>query len=354
MIDSGFGLQRGYYIIVLPKIKLFFDKDFSSGTLKVRNALKFDNKLDSVVMSSALGKFIVERHYSTDDGNWYVYELIDGSVSFKQEFHGFEDFVGFSDQISLYKLFLDRRTQVKLQHCLIVGQTGSGKTYALYNLILQMLNKTVQYELFFADPKGSSLAVLGSKVASDRTAVGFENIITLLHDFVARMQKRKTEIGELLESKLDADYSDFGLSPYIFIFDEYASFASVLAAADKRTRDEVKAMLYEVILQGRQLGFFMVLAMQKSDATLIDTAIRDNLPLKIVLGNAEQQTYVTAFGTGADIPNRHYAVGEGVFTEPTLAPEPKLIQCPYLNFDILQAVIEGGLCNNPPSRIQNI
>ena len=243
---------------------------------------------------------------------------------------------------------------MKLQSCIWIGQTGSGKSYALYNLILQMLNKKVKYELFFADPKGSSLAVLGSKVASDRTAVDFEDIIALLKTFVTFMRERKPELKALLESKLDSDYSDFGLNPYVFIFDEYASFSSVLAAADKKTRDEVKAMLYEVILQGRQLGFFMVLAMQKSDATLIDTAIRDNLPLKIVLGNAEQQTYVTAFGTGADIPNRHYAVGEGVFTEPTLAPEPKLIQCPYLNFDILQAVIEGGLCNNPPSRIQNI
>ena len=27
--------------------------------------------------------------------------------------------------------------------------------------------------------------------------------------------------------------------------------------------------------------------------------------------------------------DRHYAVGEGVFTEPVLAPEPKLVQFPY-------------------------
>ena len=57
-----------------------------------------------------------------------------------------------------------------------------------------------------------------------------------------------------------------------------------------------------------------------------------------MLGNSEQQTYVTAFGTGVDIPNRHYKVGEGVFTEPVIASEPKLLQCPFLNFDILEAV----------------
>ena len=47
---------------------------------------------------------------------------------------------------------------------------------------------------------------------------------------------------------------------------------------------------------------------------------------------------MTAFGTGVAIPARHYKVGEGVFTEPVLAPEPKLVQCPYLDFDILSAI----------------
>lgn len=101
-------------------------------------------------------------------------------------------------------------------------------------------------------------------------------------------------------------------------------------------------MFYETILQGRQLGFFVILTMQKSDAKIIDTALRDNLPLKIVLGESEQQTYITAFGH-SQIPNRHYAVGEGVFTEPTLAPEPKLVQCPYCDFDILAAVNGTGV-----------
>lgn len=193
------------------------------------------------------------------------------------------------------------------------------------------------YNMYFADPKGSSLAVLGAAISEERTAVDFSDIVNLLNEFVNQMQGRKNEMKELLKSQLDADYSTFNLSPSIFIFDEYASFAAILAAKDKKVRDEVKSLLYEIILQGRQLGFFLVLAMQKSDATLLETALRDNLPLKMVLGNAEQQTYITAFGH-ADIPNRHYAVGEGVFTEPTLAPEPKLVQCPYCNFDVLQAV----------------
>lgn len=337
MIDAGLYIERGN-ILELPWISLNFDKGLSKGILKIRNSLKFDKKLDDIVLSSALGKYIVERHYATDDGNFYIYEIVDGSMDFKLQFKSFDDYLEYNKKIPTYSLFLDSRSVVKLQHTLLVGVTGSGKTYCLYNLLLQFYNKEVPYELYYADPKGSSLAVIGQAIAPDRTAVDMAKIIELLEEFVEKMRERKEEIKELLKSKLDADYSDFNKSPYIFCFDEYASFVSVLANEDKKTRDKVNSLLSEIVLQGRQLGFFVLIIMQKSDANLISTSLRDNIPLKIVLGNSEQQTYVTAFGTGVDIPKRHYNVGEGVFTEPVLAPEPKLVYCPYLDFDILKAV----------------
>ncbi len=125
MLDAGFGIQRSFFV-ELPKIKLMFDKDFFAGTLKIRNALKFDKKLDDVVMSAALGKFIVESHYQSDDGNMYIYELINSSVSYKMTFKYFEDFRRYSGTINTYKLFLDKRTEVKLQH------TYRGAAYADY------------------------------------------------------------------------------------------------------------------------------------------------------------------------------------------------------------------------------
>ena len=275
--------------------------------------------------------------FRSDDGNFFVYKLVNSKGSFKLTFNSFNDFLKYSNKVPPYKLFLDGRSWVKLQHTLLVGMTGSGKSYSLYCLLLQMLNKSVTYHLYLADPKGSSLAALGDVIAPQHTAESIEEITEQLTAFVELMRQRKADLKELLRGKLDADYSDFGMEPYIFIFDEYASFAAVLASREKKERDRVKALLYEIILQGRQLGFFLFLAMQKSDATLLETALRDNIPLKIVLGNSEQQTYVTAFGTGVEIPKRHFLVGEGVFTEPVLAPEPRLVQFPYCNFDIMQS-----------------
>ncbi len=336
MLDAGFGIQRSYYI-ELPKISFSFKNDYSSGVLRIRNTLKFDRKLDDIVMSSGLGKFIVDNHYVTDDGNFYIYELLNGTTSFKLIFNSFDDFLEYSKKVPPYKLFLDKRSEIRLQHTLLVGMTGSGKTYSLYSLLLQMLNKNVSYHLYLADPKGSSLAVIGASIAPKSTAVSMQEITAQLTVFVDMMHQRKADLKEHLKGKVDADYSDFNLEPHIFIFDEYASFAAVLASCEKKERDRVKALLYEIILQGRQLGFFLFLVMQKSDATLIETALRDNIPLKIVLGNSEQQTYITAFGAGVDIPKRHFLVCEGVFTEPVVAPEPRLVQFPYCNFDILQA-----------------
>lgn len=171
--------------------------------------------------------------------------------------------------------FLDSRSIVKLHHTLLVGMTGSGKTYCLYNLLLQFYNKEVPFELYYADPKGSSLAVIGQTIAPDKTGVDMERIIELLDEFISKMHERKEEMKELLKSKLDADYSTFNNSPYIFCFDEYASFVSVLANEDKKTRDKVNGLMSEIILQGRQLGFFMLIIMQKSDANLISTSLRD-------------------------------------------------------------------------------
>ena len=336
LVDAGFGVQQGRWI-ELPKIHLLLSKDMVSGRLSISNSVRLDSRLDSVLMSAALGRYVVDYHYLTDDGNEYIYELVDGNLSHKQTFDSSSAFLEHSKTISPYMLFLDGRSVVKLQHALLVGMTGSGKTYALYSLVLQMLNKTVPYNIYFADPKNSSLAIVGTAIAEEKTAVDVSSIISLLESFVSKMQQRKEELKELLQSRLDADYSDFGLSPMVFICDEYATFASVLASEDKATRDRVRGMLYQIILQGRQLGCFLVLVMQKSDAHLIDTALRENLSLKIVLGQSESQTYVTAFGAGVTIPNRHYAIGEGVFTEPEIAPEPKLVQLPHLNFDILQS-----------------
>lgn len=339
--DAGFGIER-LWLLELPKVELSFSADLTTGVLRVQNSVKFNKRLDDINFSAALQNYKIERHYISRDANWYVYEMLRADVSFRMTFSSLPMFLLTAGQIGSYELFLDARSICQLQHTLLAGQTGSGKTYALYSLVLQMLLKRVPYKLYFADPKGSSISILSRQIVPDRTAVSFDEIVDLLENFVTAMEARKAEFADQLNTRLDADYRHFELSPHVLIIDEYAAFSAIVATKEKKVRDYIESMMHQIILMGRQLGFFVILVMQKSDAKLISTALRDNIPLKIVLGNAEDTTYETTFGTGVDIPPMDYPPGDGVFTEPSLARTPKLVQFPTLDFDILSAAKEAA------------
>ncbi|EAE0271723.1 cell division protein FtsK [Listeria monocytogenes] len=339
-LDANYFNKRFYFnteIAELPKIKLQFSTNFSKATLFIEN-ININKDIGDVRVSFALNHFIVDRAYLSNDENYHIFEIYDSNIDQQLKFSDFHELKRLTTQVDEYTLIIDKSISISLYGTLLVGQTGSGKTYALYSLILQMLAKNVHYNIYFADPKNSSLAVLGERISAESTATSIEDIIRLLQNFNEIMEDRKASIKNKLNTKLEATYADFQYEPYIFIFDEFASFQSVLQTMEKKKRDEVMMLLSQVVLQGRQLGFFLWIVMQKSDATLLPTNLRENLPVKFVLGNAEKQTYTTAFGTGIDIPEKNFALGQGVFTCPILANTPKICQFSYLDFDILEAV----------------
>lgn len=339
-LDANYYNKRFYFnneIADLPKVKLEFSNSFSKAKLFIEN-ININKDIGDVNISFALSNFVVDVAYLSNDENYHVFEIYDSNIDQQYKFDSFTSFKKQSDQIGNYFLFIDKSIEISLYGTLLVGQTGSGKTYALYSLILQMLTKKVHYNLYFADPKNSSLAVLGDKVSKENTVTEIEDIILLLQKFNQTMKERKEAIKERLNTKLEGTYADFGYEPHIFIFDEFASFQTVLQTMEKKKRDEVMKLLSQVVLQGRQLGFFLWIVMQKSDASLLPTNLRENLPVKFVLGNAESQTYTTAFGNGVDIPEKNFKLGQGVFTCPIIAKRPRLCHFSYLNFDILKAV----------------
>lgn len=341
-VDASYYNKRFYFnsnVAELPKIKLEFFNNYSKAKLLVEN-INISKDIGSINITFALNDFIVDKAYLSNNENYYIFELRNSKVNHQLKFNNIWDLKEYSSHLNDYTLLIDNSISIPLYGTLLVGQTGSGKTYALYSLILQMLSKNILYNIYFADPKNSSLAVLGEKISQERTATDVEDIIKILHTFNKAMESRKKEIKKDLVTKLEATYSDFHYEPYIFIFDEFASFQSVLQTMDKKKRDEVMKLLSQVVLQGRQLGFFMWIVMQKSDATLLPTNLRENLPVKFVLGNAEKQTYITAFGSGIDVPEKELSVGQGLFTCPLVANAPKTCHFSYLDFDILEAVTQ--------------
>ena len=137
---------------------------------------------------------------------------------------------------------------------------------------------------------------------------------------------------------MDSDYKDWELKPHVLIIDEFSSFMSVVSVLDKSTRDKVNMYLTNIIQKGRQLGFFMWIIMQKSDSKILSTYLRDNLVFKVVLGQATDTTYQTAFEEYASLPRLKFQPGYGLYSFQGLTRQPKVCSFPRLEFDVLHSV----------------
>lgn len=339
LLEAGYGIPVGEQYYRLPRVKIHFsDKGLTCGLVKIQNHIKTDSSLAAVNLSSALGLYVVDAQYIEDDNNYYCYEISDSRIDRQLTFSSYQALADYAhkhtDKYGPYTLFCDGRNEgIKIRSLLLVGITGSGKSYALMGLIAQLLNWPVPPVMYYADPKGSDIAVLGGTLAPERTADDIDGIIELLHDFYNKMLVRKAEMRDKLNGKLGSDFADFRLPAYIFLFDEFAAFQASISR-DKKRRDEVEELLRNVILMGRQLGFFAWIAMQKSDSSDIPTAIRDNLPLKICLGNAPSTTLMTIFGHASDLPSRHWDKGQGLIFCDGITAAPRPVSFPTLNYDI--------------------
>lgn len=345
LLEAGYGVAAGNQYFRLPQVKIRLEgKNLTSGVVEIQNHIKCDTSLASVNLSSALGNYVVDAQYISASNNYYCYEISDGRIDQQLVFTNYQELSDYAKRhtgkYGPYTLFCDARNEgIKIRSLLMVGITGSGKSYALMGLIAQLLNWPIAPSIYYADPKGSDIAVLGNVLAPERAADDIDGIIDLLHTFYREMLVRKAEMRDKLSGKLGADFTDFRLPAYIFIFDEYAAFQASISR-DKKRREEVEEILRNIVLMGRQLGFFIWICMQKSDSSDIPTAIRDNLPLKICLGNAPSTTLMTIFGRSADLPSRHWDKGQGLLYCDGITAAPRPVSFPTLAFDIFAALTQ--------------
>src|SRR5699024_8715768 len=218
-LDSNYFVNRVYMGRPISQplhVDLEF-KDNGQATLRVENHLKYDSKLDGARLGSALGSYIVENDYITDDNNYYINDLLEyRTMMIQREFDEYERYKKWSTKdISDYELKIDDRLTVKYGHFLLVGQTGSGKTYALYHLILQsfMKSKKKRAQMHYVDPKGSSLMSVGKMLSPSTTPVPKKDEVSNYEAMKDEIEKvynilfeRQKEISPKLENeRLDAD-----------------------------------------------------------------------------------------------------------------------------------------------------
>ncbi|WP_283692766.1 zonular occludens toxin domain-containing protein [Clostridium perfringens] len=179
----------------------------------------------------------------------------------------------------------------KHPHALITGVTGGGKTYLLYWIIRNLYS--INSELKIIDPKMADLDYLKNFLDNSNVASSIGNIIRILRESSEIINLRNLEFQKRADYMQGKDYKDYGYKPIFVIFDEVTAF---FASCDSKQSKEANGYLQEIIMKGRSAGVFVILTTQRADTDVISGKIRDQLSLRISMGQLSKDGYTMTFG----------------------------------------------------------
>lgn len=165
-------------------------------------------------------------------------------------------------------------------HLLIVAPSGSGKTYLLTYLLGQIAKKPVK--LILADFKGIDfIEFKGCTNYYKHNAVG-----EALDGVFNELQDRMANASE------NSNYQ-----PIYLCVDEWSGFLSSLSA--KKEQDSFKQKLSNILMLGRGVKIFVIMALQRADANYITG--RDNFGNAIGLGTLSKESVSMLFNDDKEL-----------------------------------------------------
>ena len=178
----------------------------------------------------------------------------------------------------------------KLPHMLISGGTGGGKTYFILTLVKSLVASGADVRIL--DPKNADLAdleeVLEGKVFSRKNG-----IMMTLRKSVEDMMQRMDEMKKHPNYRTGENYAFLGFKPVFIVFDEFVAFVDML---DFKERESVVQDIKQIVMLGRQAGFFLVAGAQRPDAKYFADGIRDQFNFRVSLGKMSETGYAMLFG----------------------------------------------------------
>lgn len=308
LINSGFYVklksQKDRQILVqLPKVQIFRKSDFSI-IVSISSSIDNFEKLEKLDLSPVFQGFRQMGICNTKNRDQLIFRLEKIDFDRQLKIKTIDEIADINWRSDL--IVIDRLTSVSsFSHLLLSGQTGSGKTYGLLYLLLSY--KTKKADVSVCDPKMSDLADLSKKLGC-RSATSKDDIIEEVKETFLELERRKKKRIEE-NWAISSVATENGLSLKILMIDEFASLQLKL---DKKELSELLNYLYQIILEGRALGVFVVLGLQQANATVLPTALREQFSSIFVLGNSGEQTKNVAFQEKANkIPDFPLAIGEG-------------------------------------------
>ena len=308
-----------------------FFKDLPSPDTKTKIArfprmyYRMENGLLHITAEITLGKFqepLLHLENKLESGLYCELisrELLDGFVEYTLLYDMIANRIPISEvRVEHGKMRLMQNTYWEfdsLPHMLIAGGTGGGKTYFILTLIRALLENNAV--LHILDPKNADLADLSSVLPN--VCSRKEEIVQCITDFCTAMHERSADMKRMENYKTGENYAYLGLSPHFLVFDEYVAFMEMLT---NREREDVLNKLRQIVMLGRQAGFFLILACQRPDAKYLGDGIRDQFNFRVALGRMSELGYSMMFGETKkefffkNIKGRGYAdTGKGVITE---------------------------------------
>jgi len=176
-----------------------------------------------------------------------------------------------------------------LPHMLVAGGTGGGKTYFLLTIINALVKTNAV--LYILDPKNADLADLAMVMPNVYSQK--EEMVDCLNQFYNDMMDRNAAMKGLPNYRPGKNYAYYGLPANFLIFDEYVAFMEMVGMKESgAVMDKIK----QIIMLGRQSGFFLILACQRPDAKYLQDGARDQFNFRVALGRLSEHGYSMMFG----------------------------------------------------------
>ena len=308
LINAGFYVKlksnrENQLFVKLPKVQIFRKSDFSI-IVRINSSIDNFEKMEKLDLSPVFEGYRQMGVSNTKERNRLIFKLERIDFDRQLKIKTIDEMKEINWRSDL--IVIDRLTSISsFAHLLLTGQTGSGKTYGLLYLLL--FYKMKNADVSVCDPKLSDLADLGKKLDC-KSATSKDDIIEEVKETFLELERRKKKRIEE-NWAISSVATENGLSLKILMIDEFASLQLKL---DKKELSELLNYLYQIILEGRALGVFVVLGLQQANATVLPTALREQFSSIFVLGNSGEQTKNVAFQEKAQkIPEFPLKTGEG-------------------------------------------
>lgn len=195
----------------------------------------------------------------------------------------------------------------KAPHILISGTTGSGKTVFLYSMIVSLISQHSKddLEIVIVDPKQTDFHFFKGipQLRDNKIITDPEETLRMLDEINSIEKERRTQL--LIESN-SRDIESYNtknpsnrMKRLVVFIDEYADL--VKAAEMLGIRKDFEARLCMLAQRVRNLGIHLVIATQRPSATIVTTALKANIPVRISFRLPAHQDSMTILDrTGAE------------------------------------------------------